>query len=101
VVDIIEFNGKFFPDPMKTKWPGFACVPLPFGARPPLTGGPVTIPGPVTLPKPEDATSYIELWAGFANGRTVPDPFRRFFLTGVRFENSWMRTAVLGYGIAH
>jgi hypothetical protein len=63
-------------------------------------GGPVTIPGPVTPPKPEDATSYIELWAGFANGRTVPDPFHRFFLTGVRFKNGWMRTAMLSYGIA-
>jgi hypothetical protein len=100
VVDVIQLNGEFFPDPAKTKWPGFACVPLPFGARPPLTGGPATVRGPVTPPKPEDATSYIELWAGFANGRTVPDPFRRFFLTGVRFDNSWMRTAVLGYGIA-
>jgi hypothetical protein len=102
VVDIIEFNSEFFPDPtnLKTKWPGFTCIPLPFGACPPLTGGPVTIPGLVTPPKPEDATSYIELWAGFVKGRTVPNPFHRFFLTGVHFENSWMCTAVLGYGIA-
>jgi hypothetical protein len=64
-------------------------------------GSPVTIPGPVSPPKPKDTTSYIELWAGFANGCTVPDPFRRFFLTSMHFNNSWMRTAMLGYGIAH
>ena len=84
VVDVVFHNGDYYPDPTKTKWPGFACVPLPFGVRPSLTGGPITVPGPITPPKPEDATSYLELWAGFANGRTVPDPFRRFFNAGVR-----------------
>jgi hypothetical protein len=64
-------------------------------------GGPITILGLVSPPKPEGATSYIELWAGFVNGRTVPDPFCRLFNTGMHFDSSWMCTAVLGYGIAH
>ena len=87
-----------FPDPANTKFPGFACIPLPFGYK---YMGPnlVSIRGPARPPRLEDASSYLEMWAAFANGRTVPDPFRRFFNAGVRLDTSWLRNAVLGYGI--
>jgi hypothetical protein len=39
------------------------------------------------------------MWAAFANGRTVPDPFRHFFNAGVYLDTHWLRDDVLGYGI--
>jgi hypothetical protein len=87
-----------FPDPANTKWPGFACIPLPYGYK---FVGPnlVSIRGPARPPRLEDTSSYLKMWAAFANGRTVPDPFRCFFNTGVHLDTSWLRDAILGYGI--
>ena len=31
-------------------------------------------------PKVEDVTYYVEMWAGFAQGCTVPDPFQHFIV---------------------
>ena len=96
-VAVITTRTFTVPDPERTKWPGFACIPLPRGWRS-YTPGIVTISGPAAPPNPEDATSYLDLWAGFANGRTVPDPFRRLFQAiGIEFHPDDARTALMGY----
>jgi hypothetical protein len=52
------------------------------------------------LPKPEDATSYLEMWAGFAVGHMVPDPFQHLFkATGSSYKPLDAHDAMLGYGI--
>jgi hypothetical protein len=91
---IIRENNNF-PDPANTKWPGFACIPLPYGYR---FVGPnlISIHGPARPPRLEDALPYLEMWAAFANGRTVPDPFHRFFNTGVHLDTRWLRNTVHG-----
>jgi hypothetical protein len=98
-VVVIQRFGTHFPDPATVKWPGFACIPLPNGYSVPHKGLAV-VRGPSVPPKPEDATSYLEMWAGFAVGRTVPDPFQRLFkATGSSYNPLDARDAMLGYGI--
>jgi len=97
-VSVIKKGGDILADPSKVKWPGFACIPLPEWRQ--SHPGTVIVRGPTTPPNPEDATSYLELWAGFALGRTVPDPIRRLFQAiGLAFHPSDARDAVLGYGL--
>jgi len=92
-------GGYEYPDPTTTKWAGFASIPLPVGASFPRKGLAV-VRGPSAPPNPEDATSYTDLWAGFANGRTVPDPFPRLFhAIGTGYSPLDAREAVLGYGL--
>jgi hypothetical protein len=56
--------------------------------------------GPATPPEPEDATSYMELWAGFATGHMVPNPFRHLFQAiGLAFLLLDARSTMLGYGL--
>src|SRR5271170_5250108 len=53
-----------------------------------------------TPPKAEDAKSYLELWVGFASGRSVPEVFTRLhkmFAYGT--TDSDLRDAVEGYGL--
>jgi hypothetical protein len=98
-VAVIQRFGTHFPDPVTVKWPGFACIPLPNDYTVPHKGLAV-VRGPSVLPKPEDATSYLEMWAGFAIGHTVPDPFRRLFkATGLLYNPLDARDAMLSYGI--
>jgi hypothetical protein len=81
------------------KWPGFACIPLPNAYTVPHKGLAIVC-GPSVLPKPEDATSYLEMWAGFAIGRTVPDPFQCLFeATRSSYNPLDARDAMLSYGI--
>jgi hypothetical protein len=98
---VIQRFGTHFPDPTMVKWPGFACIPLPNAYTMPHKGLAV-VRGPSMPPKPEDATSYLEMWAGFAVGHTVPDPFRHLFeATGSLYNPLDARDAMLGYGIVH
>jgi hypothetical protein len=81
------------------KWPGFACIPLPNAYTVPHKGLAIVF-GPSVPPKPEDATSYLEMWAGFAIGRTVPDPFQCLFeATRSSYNPLDARDAMLSYGI--
>jgi hypothetical protein len=98
-IRVIRKGGHEYPDPKTTKWEGFSCIPLPTGFSMPQRGIAV-VRGPNTPPNPEDATSYLELWAGFATGRTVPDPFRRLFQAiGSAYHPADARDAVLGYAL--
>jgi hypothetical protein len=63
-VVVIQRFGTHFPDPVMVKWPGFACIPLPDAYTMPHKGLAV-VHGPSMPPKPEDAMSYLEMWAGF------------------------------------
>jgi hypothetical protein len=98
-VATIRKGGHELTDPAKTKHHGFACIPLPEGWTSPYKGL-VIVRGPATPPAPEDAMSYLELWAGLATGRTVPDPFRRLFdAIGTAYHHAHAREAMLGYGL--
>ena len=56
--------------------------------------------GPAVPPKVEDATSYEQMWAGFARGCTVPDPFRRLFQAiGLAFTPYDAHITMCGYGL--
>jgi hypothetical protein len=56
--------------------------------------------GPAVPPNPEDATSYVELWAGFTNGHVVPDGFQCLFQAiGTAFHPSDTRSAMFGYSL--
>jgi hypothetical protein len=100
-VAVIQRFGTHFPDPATVKWPGFACIPLPNAYTVPHKGLAV-VRGPSVLPKPEEAMSYLEMWAGFAVRCTVPDPFRCLFeATGSSYNPLDARDAMLGYGIVH
>src|SRR5271170_752684 len=53
-----------------------------------------------TPPKAEDAKSYLELWVGFASGRSVPEVFTRLHKTfAYGTKDSDLRDAVEGYGL--
>jgi hypothetical protein len=98
-VAVIRRNGINIPDPKKVKLEGFACIPLPAEYSMPYPGIAI-VRGPAAPPNPEDATSYVELWAGFANGRVVPDGFRRLFQAiGTALDPSDARSAMLGYSL--
>jgi hypothetical protein len=83
------------------KWPGFACIPLPNVYAMPHKGLAI-ICGPSALPKPEDTTSYLEMWAGFAIGHMVPNLFQHLFeATRSLYDPLDARDAMLSYGIMH
>jgi hypothetical protein len=75
---VIRRNGIDIPDLKKVKLEVFACIPLPAEYSMPYPGI-IIVHGPAVPPNPEDATSYVELWASFANGHVVPDGFRHLF----------------------
>jgi hypothetical protein len=96
---VIQRFRTHFPDPATVKWPGFACIPLPNAYTVPHKGLAI-VHGPSVPPKPEDATSYLEMWAGFAIGHMVPDPFQRLFeATGSSYNPLDAHDAMLSYGI--
>jgi hypothetical protein len=98
-VTVIQRFGTHFPDPTTVKWPGFACIPLPNDYTVPHKGLAI-VRGPSVPPKPEDATSYLEMWAGFAVRHTVPDPFQHLFeATRSLYNPLDTHDAMLGYGI--
>src|SRR5271170_7288381 len=99
MVPVIKKFGMCHADPSKVKWQGLAHIPLPMECPPPQ-GNTVTVSGPATPPKAEDAKSYLELWVGFASGRSVPEVFTRLhkmFAHGT--TDSDLRDAVEGYGL--
>jgi hypothetical protein len=98
-VAVIRRNGINIPDPKKVRLEGFTCIPLPAEYSMPYPGIAI-VRGPATPPNPKDATSYVELWAGFANGRVVPDGFRRLFQAiGTAFHPSDAHSTMLGYSL--
>jgi hypothetical protein len=98
-VAVIKSGYEHKVDPAKTKWPGFACIPLP-GTWSMTVPGIARVPGPASPPNPEDATSYLDLWCGFATGRTVPDPIRRLSQAiGSGFDATDTREAIMGYSL--
>ena len=55
---------------------------------------------PTAPPPPELATTYVEMWARFADGATLPDPLLRIFQSQrYMLDASIVRSAVLGYGL--
>jgi hypothetical protein len=81
------------------KLEGFACIPLLEEYSMPYPGI-VIVHGPAAPPNPKDAMSYVELWAGFANGCVVPDGFRCLFQAiGMAFHPSNARSAMFGYSL--
>ena len=75
-----------------------SCLPIPEEAAtyPAPKMAVVTVANP---PKyPELATSYSHLWAGFANGITVPKTFVRIFsVLGRTIAHDYYRNMALGY----
>ena len=99
-VAVIQKHGIDIPDPEKVKWQGFACIPLPIEYTRP-TRELAIMRGPAVPPKVKDATSYEEMWAGFAWGRTVPDPFRCLFQAiGIVFTPYEACVTMCGYALA-
>ena len=77
-----------------------ACIPLPIKYTRP-TRELAIVHGPAEPPKVKDTTSYEEMWAGFAQGRTVPDPFRHLFQAiGLAFTPYEAHIAMHGYALA-
>lgn len=98
-IPVIKKFGVCHADPSKVKWQGLAHIPLPTEC-PPAQGNTVTVSGPATPPKAEDAKSYLELWAGFASGKSVPEVFTRLHQTSEHgTTDSDLRDAVEGYGL--
>ena len=65
---------EYHADPKKVKRGSLAHIPLPIEYS--LgKGNTIVVSGPAKPPKAEEANSYLELWAGFANGVSVPEVF--------------------------
>jgi hypothetical protein len=83
------------------KLEGFACIPLLAEYYIPYLGI-VIVCGPATPHNPKDATSYVELWTGFANEHVVPDTFQCLFQAiGMAFQPSNAHNAMFGYSLVH
>jgi hypothetical protein len=90
-----------WPDASSVKYKGLAQILLPPHE---VAGVPKTaslvfrVPHP--LP-PESASSYLEHWAGFAAGHTLPDCFSRLFQAfGTQLDHHYVMSAVLGYSLS-
>jgi hypothetical protein len=90
-------------DTSSVKYKGLAQIPLPPHE---VAGVPKTaslvfrVPHP--LPPPESASSYLEHWAGFAAGCTLPNCFLQLFqVFGTQLDHHYVMSAVLGYGLSH
>jgi hypothetical protein len=91
-----------WPDASSAKYKGLAQIPLPPHE---VAGVPKTaslvfrVPHP-PLP-PESASSYLEHWAGFAAGCTLPNCFSRLFQAfGTQLDHHYVMSTVLGYGLS-
>jgi hypothetical protein len=100
----VTCKDKFFmwPDPASLKHEGAACLPVPMDMR---TVKPIeatqTFRVPHPAPAPDAASSYLELWAGFIAGRSIPDGFERLFQAyGTGSNEHYVRSAMIGYGLS-
>jgi hypothetical protein len=92
-----------WPDALSVKYKGLAQIPLPPHevAGVPKTAS-LVFRVPHLPPLPESASSYLEHWAGFAAGCTLPDCFSRLFQAfGTQLDHHYVMSAVLGYGLLH
>jgi hypothetical protein len=90
-----------WPDKSSLKHESAACLPVPLI----MTGAPIgmtqTYRVPHPAPSPESASSYLELWAGFIMGRSIPDVFPRLFEAyGTKTDAQYVRSAMVGYGLS-
>jgi hypothetical protein len=98
-IPVVKKSGEYHTDPKQVKWEGLAHIPLPIEASP-GKGNTVEVCGPAKPPKAEEANSYLELWAAFANGVSVPEVFTRLHTAyGYATPTTEAREAVLGYGL--
>jgi hypothetical protein len=93
-------DGYSWADPDSAPIPLSACIPLPTSAVPGQERHTAVISMPPVTPPPEEATSYLELWAGFVTGRALPDALIRIFQARrYALVAGTVRIAVYGYGI--
>ena len=82
------------------RYPGLTSLPFPAAETMFPRRGIAVVRVPRTIPSVEDSTTYSDLWANFADGRTVPDPIRRLSRAlGASFSEFEAHDAVLGYSI--
>ena len=82
------------------RYPGLTSLPFPLAETTFPRRGVAVVRVPRTIPSIEESTTYSELWANFADGRTVPDPIRRLSRNlGASFSEFEARDAVLGYSL--
>ena len=88
-------------DPDCANIPLSACIPLPAAVAPGQEHHTAVIRMPNVIPPPEEATSYLELWAGFNSGRALPDALIRIFQARrYALDADAMRSAVFGYALS-
>ncbi len=91
-------DGYNWADPTNAEHPESASIPLPVNATPGRAPKTAIVRVPTAPPPPELATTYIEMWARFADGATLPDPLLRIFQSQrYMLDTSIVRSAVLGY----
>ena len=93
-------DGYSWANPDSAPIPLSACIPLPTSAVPGQVHHMAVISMPPVTPPPEEATSYLKLWAGFVTGRALPDALIRIFQAWrYALDAGTVRIAVYGYGI--
>ena len=93
-------DGYSWADPDSAPIPLSACIPLPTSTVPGQVHHTAVISMPPVTPPPEEATSYLELWAGFVTGHALPNaPIRIFQARMYALVAGTVRIAVYRYGI--
>ena len=93
-------DGYSWADPDSTPIPLSACIPLLTSAVPGQVHHTAVISMPPVTPPPEEATSYLKLWAGFVTRRALPDTLIRIFQARrYTLDAGTVRIAVYRYGI--
>ena len=68
-------DGYNWADPKNAEHPESASIPLPINAMPSKVPKTPIVQVPTAPPPPKLATTYVEMWARFADGATLPDPY--------------------------
>ena len=93
-------DGYNWADPKNAEHPESASIPLPVNATPGKVPKTAIVRVPTAPLPPELATTYVKMWARFADGATLPDPLLRIFQSQRNMlDASIVRSAVLGYGL--
>ena len=93
-------DGYNWADPKNAEHPESASIPLPVNATPGKVLKTAIVRVPTAPPPPELATTYVKMWARFADGATLPDPLLCIFQSQrYMLDASIVRLAVLGYGL--
>jgi hypothetical protein len=100
-IPVISSHRILIPNPNQALYLGLAFIPLPPSFKM-ATNNIIVMHGPAFPLPPEDAMSYLNLWALFANGHLLPDPFCCLFQAlGIMFHPTEAHNAMLRYGIVH